>query len=51
VVELVRESLQLLERPVVVGLRPGATEPSLDRRAVPLSGFPHQDKPGLDREH
>jgi len=41
VLELVREALQLLERAVKVGLRPGATEPSLDRWAVRLGEMVH----------
>ena len=40
VVELVREPLQLLERSVVVGVRPGAPHTREDRRAVALGEMP-----------
>ncbi len=36
VLELVGEPPQLLERPVIVGLRPGLAQPGLDRRPVAL---------------
>jgi len=41
VVELGGEPLQLLERPVIVGVRPRATHAAEDRRAVALGQVAH----------
>jgi hypothetical protein len=41
VVELERERVELLQRTVVVGVRPRATQSGLDRFAVPLGEVVH----------